>query len=609
MYKVLFSYLILLLFQLILTDISGYNCNAVYSQIIRPSSSLISTSLTNNWQTAGIDDNKLPNSINCINVHKERGIVSPYKDGWKVDVSRLNNLISTRSGNSLNIIYFQEATYYFDKADKIIISKNNIVLSGEGANKTNFIITNISTSIYSGAATFITAKERKNVGVNCLSIDTRNAFPKKYRHNKDYNGKFKNRSIISFNDTENSWVNGVRVHRGYGSTVMINKKGHNEVKNCFFYDHWTIGGTRFGSTNKGGTQGYSVLISQSDYNLIENNKLGMARHNVVIQGSSNNTSNNLKKSDYNVVAYNYCYDGKAKNFGLVQNHPWNITLHGKGKNAKNLIEGNLCEDKIAVDAVHGENGSENTFYRNVSETKIELEDKGKSCQNESQIFILNKVNKRIFYSRYDIRAKHHNIKQNYKCRGNGSGCRSGRYNVGDKCGTWTGNNKNSNFSGSQNGGQSCYLTSIPNFLTSLPINIYTKLPAKNIEDIIDASCYTCDNATLPRNRSMLFKVNQNNVGVKNEKEQELSLEDEVKLALTAYPNPVNDMVTVKLNKRVKGEVSINIYAISGNLIENKSMSLDGQNNINYDLSSFDNGIYIISLVLDDEISSLRIIKK
>lgn len=586
--------------------------------ITRPSTSLVPSSLVNLWKTAGADKSTLPTTEECINVHSSRGIVSPFRDGYRVNVTNLNTLINGTNPNALSTVYFQAARYYFDKSETINLTRENLVLGGEGAEATKFIIDNITTASSADATTFISVSNRDHVGITCLSIDTRNAFSSSYWHDKDHNGKFKNKAIISFSNTEHSWIDGVRVHRGYGSTVIINGKGNNEVKNCFFYDQWTIGGTSSSSNvNTGGTQGYSILINKSDNNLIENNKLGLARHNVVIQGNSNDSNNDANKSDGNVVAYNYCYNGKARIKGFIQNHPWNITLHGKGRNSNNLIEGNLCADKLAIDAVHGSNGTGNTLYRNVSQIKIELEDSGTDCKNASQRFILNKANYTFLGDRYDIRSENHVIRGNTKCNGSGNSCSGGNFNVGDKCGFWTGNNKNDNLSSSQSGGQSCYLTSMPDFLNFLPFDVYDNLPAKSYTTALSTDCYTCTNVTLPGIKEPDPKdpkeLDSNGAMKKadaNEKDSKVELKDVENATVVAFPNPTSNNVTIRIeDAAVSNTVTFKLFDVSGKVVSESRVLLNDQNSFDYDLSRLEKGLYIGSIIANGKSYAVKLMKK
>jgi hypothetical protein len=584
--------------------------------IARPSTSLVPASLTDLWEKAGVRPNKGLLELECINVHTRNGIVTPYNDGYKVNAAALNNLINNNNlPASFRVVYFQAAKYYFDKGETITINRSNVALSGEGSDKTLFIIEDIDTYIDVEASNFIRVVKANNnstraiarVGIACLSIDTRGAFPSYYLHDVGRNGKFKNKSIIEFRDALDSWVRGVRVHRGYGATVMIRGGNNNEVKNCVFHDQWTLGGTgNSGTTNYGGTQGYSVIIHKSNNNLIENNKLSFARHNVVIQG--NGSSNNLNPvgSSGNVVAYNYCYDGEARN-GInwfPENHPWNITIHGKGANYNNLIEGNICEDEIAVDDEHGSNGINNTFYRNLSKTTIGVEINGSNCFNAGQRFLGNIAYKRTWRNRFNIDGNNHLIKGNKKYDSNGGSPVTGTFDVGDDC--QRGNNYNTFLSSGQTLGQSCYLTLATTFINNLPtINI----PAKYFDDAPALACHTCTNVPLPES---IWMGSDNQTGEETPREDpSTTVLSEVENAnIQAYPNPASNNITIQINApSVSSNVVFQLFDVSGKLVAASEVQIDANNSFEYDLSTVNAGIYIGALLDNGKRYTVKIVKQ
>ena len=584
--------------------------------VTHPATSLVPTYLVDVWKTAGANKNLLPTAEQCINIHNQADIppslypiVTSYSTGYKVNVARLNSLISSTDVTKTSVVYFQAANYFFDKGATINLSKNNLILSGEGADKTRFIIDDLSTSHSAGAKDFIVASNRKSVGITCLDISTNRAFPYTYWHEKSYNDRFNNRAIIKFNNTEHSWVQGVDVFRGYGATVHINGKGNNEVKNCYFYDQWTLGGP------SGGTQGYSVLINNSDNNLIENNRFRLARHNVVIQGSGNNNSTSTNDlSSGNVVAYNYCHEGEAKREYDTQDYPWNITFHGRGKNANNLVESNYCEDRMAVDDVHGSNGPNNTFYRNLSKTQIEVE-KGTSCNNEQQRFILNTVYKRGTRDRYNIKGDDHIVRGNRKCDSNGGNCNSGSYNVGNKCGVWPFSGSNQNTSLSSGAGQSCYLIYKPSFLNNLPLSPEF-IPAKNYNTAPSIGCYTCTNVILPESATIDTEDEEptlptNKVeATKVEQIAKVTPQNTTNLDVLVFPNPTSGKVTIQIaGAAISSNAMFQLFALSGELLDTRNINLDGQNSFEYDLSKFSTGIYIGTIIDDEKLYRVKIVKQ
>ena len=585
--------------------------------ITRPSTSFVGADLIATWETAGANRSDLPSTLECINVHSRTDIVSPFRDGYRVNVRNLNTLINTPRTSTTATIYFQAARYYFDKSETININQNNVILGGEGATRTRFIIDAISTSASAEAVNFISINSRKNVGVTCLNISSASAFNSSFLHNRDDNDKFNNRSIIELRSSNHCWISGVQVLRGYGSTVSILGGSHNEVTNCFFYDHWTLGGSS-------GTQGYSVNIANSDNNLIENNKMGLSRHNIIVQGRGGNAENSALESDLssgNVIAYNYLYEGLAKNALETLHHPWNITFHGGGANRKNLVEGNVCVDKIGVDRVKGTNGSKNVFYRNLSKTQIEVE-RGGSCLNTGQIHLGNIVYKRALIDRYKINGNNHLAKANSKCNSSGGSCNTGSFDVGNKCGLiiLSGNTRNTPLSGGERLGQSCYLTAVPSFLTSLPVtNPDNVIPAKYYTGAPALGCYTCANVILRKviingpgddkdpkepGEGAMKKLDAEN------KASTTKLDNLENVTVVAFPNPTADQVTIRIeNASVSSNVVFQLFDVSGKLITTSKVLLKDKNSFDYDLSAIRAGIYIGSIIDNGKTYSVKIMKQ
>lgn len=70
----------------------------------------------------------------------------------------------------------------------------------------------------------------------------------------------------------------------------------------------------------------------------------------------------------------------------------------------------------------------------------------------------------------------------------------------------------------------------------------------------------------------------------------------VSTSLKTYPNPAKDLATISLNSTKNGKITVKVYDIKGNLIEEKSTSITiGQNEISLDTRSYTNGIYITSV--------------
>ncbi len=593
-----------------------------------PSNSIVSHNLIRQWNKAGYDKSRLPATKDCKPIYWckwTRSPLKPFRDGYLVNVTDLNTIINnTANSNQLKVIYFPTGHYYFDKGDTIIMNRKNVVISGAGANNTKFHIIANTTNKAAVAKDFIQIK-KPFCGVTCLSIDTFQAFNFNSYHNVSSNGLFKNKSIIKISGQTNCWVENVKIRRGYGCTVQISGGNHNSILGCDFFDQWTLGGTSwkrwhfpfgpvgdflfgFLSVNNGGTQGYGVQITNSDYNLIENNRIGLNRHAVVIQGAEDNSSLGTKVSSFNIVSYNNLYAGAAKNTNefsgngttsITLNHPYNITLHGVGKNYANLVEGNLCEDKISVDDDHGANGMNNTFYRNISKTQIEVQKIDGCTGNSGQRFVLNKVFRRLGHDRWQIKAKNHVIRGNSKCNSSGNNCDTS-FSAG-YCGVWpfgTNNYSNSLNSGQ---GQTCYLTSVPSFMSSLPVfNGTNNNSASNRSGVAsnNVNCYSC---RIPHCIGIINSDTSKEKAMNN---------DSPFFKSKIYPNPFTISSTLEINTSSKGILNMSIYSVEGRLIKNKNVNISkGNNKITLSRNNMNVGVYFINLRMKDKIETIKFIIK
>ena len=76
-----------------------------------------------------------------------------------------------------------------------------------------------------------------------------------------------------------------------------------------------------------------------------------------------------------------------------------------------------------------------------------------------------------------------------------------------------------------------------------------------------------------------------------------------------YPNPFNPVTEIQWNMPLHGEVSINIYNIRGQFMENlyDGMKQSGVHHINWNAESYPSGIYIYSLTMDDNVLQKKMI--
>ena len=75
-----------------------------------------------------------------------------------------------------------------------------------------------------------------------------------------------------------------------------------------------------------------------------------------------------------------------------------------------------------------------------------------------------------------------------------------------------------------------------------------------------------------------------------------------------YPNPANDQVNMKLNLKTSGDAVIAIYDMQGRLMINETERLSvGTHNISLQTGNLENGIYLIRIQLNNEISDQRFV--
>jgi len=575
-----------------------------------PSNSIVSHSLIRQWNKAGYDKSKLPTVKECKVIRWcrwTRSPLTPYSNGYLVNVSELDSVIASTNESKLSVIYFPSGHYYFDKGATILLNKKNVVIAGAGANNTKFHIIAKTTGKSVAAVDFIRINKSQS-GVSCLSIDTYNAFYNSYYKKRNKNSKFSNKSIIKISK-EDCWVENVKVRRGYGCTVLITGGKNNSVLGCDFSGQWTIGGD-------GGTQGYGVQMANSDYNLIENNRIGFARHAVVIQGSTEGSSSETKLSSFNVVSYNYLYESRASFPGGFVLKAWDFTIHGHGKNHSNLIEGNLSQHKMAIDDEHGENGPNNTFYRNISKTQIEVEKINGCSGNSGQRFVLNKVFKRFGFDRWKIKADNHVIRGNSKCNSSGGSCDTS-FSAG-YCGLWPFGNNNYSSPLSSGQGQTCYLTSVPSFMSSLPVFNGTNNNAASSRYGVESNsgnCYSCRVplcAAIPGPHE--YELNDfkstEQPDVKNNKEEIVVKEDIEVFESRIYPNPFTEKSTLEIETTIEGILNMSIYSANGMFISNKNIHIErGNNKVTLSRDKMNIGVYFINLKINDKTKTIKFIIK
>lgn len=79
-------------------------------------------------------------------------------------------------------------------------------------------------------------------------------------------------------------------------------------------------------------------------------------------------------------------------------------------------------------------------------------------------------------------------------------------------------------------------------------------------------------------------------------------------AFGVYPNPANDIASIKLNIKEEGEVSIDIYNIAGTLINSNNYgSMSGTQNFILDASKYEAGVYFVNVTVNGSVLSKKMI--
>lgn len=146
--------------------------------------------------------------------------------------------------------------------------------------------------------------------------------------------------MFHFRSAAHSWVRDVVSQRARGAHVFTRQTYHCEVTASRF-----VNATGHGD----GKQGYGVDLANSTTGcLIENNRLALLRHSIVLN----------KAASGNVVAHNYSSSPRHTNF--AEGGPGDISFHHFAYG--NLVEGNIVERIHIGDA--SEVGAGNLIYQN-----------------------------------------------------------------------------------------------------------------------------------------------------------------------------------------------------------------------------------------------------
>ncbi|MBI1289475.1 MAG: T9SS type A sorting domain-containing protein [Flavobacteriales bacterium] len=98
-----------------------------------------------------------------------------------------------------------------------------------------------------------------------------------------------------------------------------------------------------------------------------------------------------------------------------------------------------------------------------------------------------------------------------------------------------------------------------------------------------------------------YSMNVSSTGIKEANEV---------FSLGFYPNPTEGLSTLDINSTVAGQVSVEVYAITGAIIQTNTRTIRmGANRLSLDLSSVPAGIYMIKAEIDGHQALIRTVKK
>ncbi len=362
------------------------------------------------WYKAGLIDKQQASAARLFNMQDNDGLSNP------TDRQLLEHYFSKADGQNYTIIYFPAGDYYFD--DNIFLTKSNIVLQGEGPDKSKLHL-NKHTLYIKGTEnsnTICRIQNPVNKGTNSITCTEANSFRENdwihfyeayfpiqgfletennyYRSigqinkitNIDNNTlTLKDKASKTYDDTgaylaavkitpiENIGIENIKVDnscivfqyavncwvRGLESSFTFNS--HMTANWC---SHLELSGNYFHNADTYESGAYGINMQRSTTNcLVENNVFKRLRHAMLLQAGAN----------CNVFAYNYSYKVRAfwkSWFGLIRYDSFDLLLHGR------YPYGNLFEQNhvvaIAGDDSHNSysgvpvknNGPYNAFLRN-----------------------------------------------------------------------------------------------------------------------------------------------------------------------------------------------------------------------------------------------------
>ncbi len=362
------------------------------------------------WYKAGLIQKQRVTASRLFNMKNNDGLTDP------TDKQLLEHYIQKADGVNFSIIYFPEGDYYFE--DNIFLTKNNIILQGEGPDKSilHFNKHKLYIKGVENSNTICQIQNPVNKGTNSITsiganslqendwihfyesyfpiqgyLETANSYYKsvgqinkitsvdnntlilKDKASKTYNNTGDSLVAVRITPIENIGIENLKIYKSnivFQYAVNCWVRG---IESSYTFDshitanwcsHLEISGNYFHNADDYEDGAYGVNIARSTTNcLIENNVFRRLRHAMVLQAGAN----------CNVFAYNYSHEVRAfwkSWFGLIKFDSFDLVIHGR------YPYGNLFEQNhvvaIAGDDSHDSyngisvknNGPYNAFLRN-----------------------------------------------------------------------------------------------------------------------------------------------------------------------------------------------------------------------------------------------------
>ena len=99
------------------------------------------------------------------------------------------------------------------------------------------------------------------------------------------------------------------------------------------------------------------------------------------------------------------------------------------------------------------------------------------------------------------------------------------------------------------------------------------------------------------------------IGEINITESSIGIEESSKASIAVYPNPTSGLATLQFDAQITNDVNLVISSVEGKLIERLRFNGQNSNTLKIDLTSYSQGVYIVTGIVNSEIVRARIIKQ